>query len=107
MELWPLAVGCIWPLLLGQKREWASERDLAPASVRVGSVKFSTRITPPNVPQALCLKGCGVTARVRKDILEPGMPIILALRRLKQKDCEIKTSLGYIARPCCKQIRQL
>lgn len=45
-------------------------------------------------------------ARVIKGIVEPGMPIILPLRRLKQKDCKFKASLGPIARPCCKQIRQ-
>jgi hypothetical protein len=28
------------------------------------------------------------------------MPIILVLKRLKQEDCEFKSSLGDIARPC-------
>jgi hypothetical protein len=27
------------------------------------------------------------------------MPVILALRRLKQEDCKFKVSLGYIVRP--------
>jgi hypothetical protein len=30
------------------------------------------------------------------------MPVIPALRRLRQEDHEFKTSLGYIARPCLK-----
>jgi hypothetical protein len=30
------------------------------------------------------------------------MPIILTLRRLRQKDCKFKASLGYTARPCLK-----
>jgi hypothetical protein len=30
------------------------------------------------------------------------MPIVLALWRLRQKDCEFKVSLDYIARPCLK-----
>jgi hypothetical protein len=28
------------------------------------------------------------------------MPVIPALRRLKQKDHKLQTSLGYTARPC-------
>lgn len=59
-------------------------------------MRFSTRIA---MLLKLCLTGSGVTARVRTGILEPVMPIILALRWPKQKDCESKTSLGYIARP--------
>jgi hypothetical protein len=30
------------------------------------------------------------------------MSIIPAFRRLRQEDCEFKTSLGYIVRPCVK-----
>jgi hypothetical protein len=30
------------------------------------------------------------------------MPVIPALRRLKQKGHELETSLGYLARPCLK-----
>jgi hypothetical protein len=33
-------------------------------------------------------------------------PIIPALRRLKQKDCEFKVNLGYVARPCLKTNRK-
>lgn len=76
----------IWLLLTGQRGEWASGINLAPASVLVGrpvSVRFSTRITPPNGPQALYGKERGVTASVIKGILKSGMPIIVALRRVK------------------------
>jgi hypothetical protein len=31
------------------------------------------------------------------------MPVIPALRRLRQKDQKFKASLGYLARPCLKQ----
>jgi hypothetical protein len=30
------------------------------------------------------------------------MPVILALRRLRQEDCEFQARLGYIARLCLK-----
>lgn len=36
-------------------------------------------------------------ARVIEDILEPGLPIILTLRKLKQENCKLKASLSYIA----------
>jgi hypothetical protein len=35
------------------------------------------------------------------------MPIILALRRLKQEDCKFDTSLGYRERPCLKNQEQI
>jgi hypothetical protein len=31
------------------------------------------------------------------------MPIILALRRLREEDYKVKTSLDYIVRPCPKK----
>jgi hypothetical protein len=31
------------------------------------------------------------------------MPVILALRKLKQKDCDFETSLNKIVRPCLKK----
>jgi hypothetical protein len=33
------------------------------------------------------------------------MPVIPALRRLKPKDLEFETTLGYIARPCPKSLK--
>jgi hypothetical protein len=35
------------------------------------------------------------------------MPIIPALRRLKQENPEIKASLGYIVKPCVSEIKQI
>jgi hypothetical protein len=32
-----------------------------------------------------------------------GMPVIPALRRLKQEYCKFQASLGYIAKPCLKK----
>lgn len=35
--------------------------------------------------------------RIIEGILGPGLPIILTLRKLKQKNCKFKVSLSYIA----------
>jgi hypothetical protein len=34
------------------------------------------------------------------------MPIVLTLRRLTQKDCKFKTSLGYLMNPFLKQTKK-
>jgi hypothetical protein len=34
------------------------------------------------------------------------MPIIPALRKLRQEDCELKASLVYMTRPCLKRRRR-
>jgi hypothetical protein len=34
------------------------------------------------------------------------MPVIPALRRLRQEDCKFKVSLAYIVRPCLKKLVQ-
>jgi hypothetical protein len=35
-----------------------------------------------------------------------GLPVILALRRLRHEDGELEASLGYRVRPHCKQINK-
>jgi hypothetical protein len=31
------------------------------------------------------------------------MPVISAIKRLRQEDCKFKNSLGYMVRPCLKK----
>lgn len=89
-----------WPLLTGQKGERASGSDLTPGSVLVERCQVLNSNHPSQCSPCSVPKGTWIMVRVIKDILEPGMPVILALRRLKQKDCKLRTSLGYIAKPC-------
>jgi hypothetical protein len=45
---------------------------------------------------------------VQERFFRPGgvaMPVILAVRRLKQEDCEFEANLGYIVRLCPKKTK--
>jgi hypothetical protein len=35
------------------------------------------------------------------------MPVIPALRRLRQEECEFQVSLGYMVRPCLKEKKKI